>query len=298
MGTWIRFARGTSWAVKATETDGVNGRRWHAVASATSDRPVGPSAGYALGSVVTSLYLALAQLSVLAAAPPTSIGILWLPAGFALACVLVWGARRAGLGVISGAGIAAGWGAAGQGVAIALLLAVSAIAAIAIQSLAVGALLRRGGFRGANVTIPLDRTPAPTTPPPQAQLSGTITGWDALPAPAAGHVRVALATFAQDRELGSTANDITQPPDVGNIPASACVRSAAHPPASGAQQSASNTASWPHGKYTIAAARAVAPPRAPMVAGAGAPPHAAAVRSNNHGPGLRRMVVQRTSAAG
>lgn len=80
------------------------------------------------------------------------------------------------------------------------------------------------GADGANVTIPLDRTPAPTTPPPQAQLSGTITGWDALPAPAAGHVRVALATFAQDRELGSTANDVTQPPDVGNIPAAACVR--------------------------------------------------------------------------
>ncbi|HVV87934.1 MAG TPA: hypothetical protein VHE35_33065 [Kofleriaceae bacterium] len=80
------------------------------------------------------------------------------------------------------------------------------------------------GVDGANVTVPLDRTPTPDTPPPQAQLTGSITGWDGLAAPAAGHVRAALVTFAQDPELGSTANDITQPPAMNNIPAAACVR--------------------------------------------------------------------------
>ena len=88
------------------------------------------------------------------------------------------------------------------------------------------------GVDGANVTIPLTRTPTPSTPAASALLSGSITGWDALPAPAAGHARAALITFAQDPELGSTANDLTQPPPVANIPANACVRIAggASPP--------------------------------------------------------------------
>jgi hypothetical protein len=80
------------------------------------------------------------------------------------------------------------------------------------------------GVDGANVTVPLDRAPPPIVDTAQAQLAGTITGWDALPAPAAGHVRVALVTFSQDPKFGSTANDVTQPPPVGNIPTNACVR--------------------------------------------------------------------------
>ena len=81
------------------------------------------------------------------------------------------------------------------------------------------------GADGANVTIPLDVSPAPAPGrPPQAQLAGTIDGWDALPAPAAGHVRAALVTYAQDRDLGARGNDLPQPPAVGNVPAAACVR--------------------------------------------------------------------------
>jgi hypothetical protein len=80
------------------------------------------------------------------------------------------------------------------------------------------------GVDGANVTIPADRPTEATSRPPQAQLTGTITGWDALPAPPANHVRAALVTFTQDPELGSNANDIMQPPPVGNLPANACIR--------------------------------------------------------------------------
>jgi hypothetical protein len=37
-------------------------------------------------------------------------------------------------------------------------------------------------------------------------------------------VRAALVTFTQDPEIGSNANDIMQPPPVGNLPANACIR--------------------------------------------------------------------------
>ncbi len=80
------------------------------------------------------------------------------------------------------------------------------------------------GVDGANVTIPLAVTPTPTTQPAQAQLSGSITGWDALPAPAANHLRIALVSWSQDRELGARDNEITQPPPVAMVPAGACVR--------------------------------------------------------------------------
>ena len=80
------------------------------------------------------------------------------------------------------------------------------------------------GADGGNVTIPLTTTPTPTTTPPQAQLSGTITGWDALPPPPANHLRIALVTTSQDPEIGNAANEITQPPPVANVPANACVR--------------------------------------------------------------------------
>ncbi len=80
------------------------------------------------------------------------------------------------------------------------------------------------GADGANVTIPLDASPTVIAPPPQAELAGSITGWDALPAPLANHVRFALVTFAQDAVLGSKANDVMQLPPVNDLPAAACVR--------------------------------------------------------------------------
>ncbi len=80
------------------------------------------------------------------------------------------------------------------------------------------------GADGANVTMPLDASPAPLTRPPQAQLTGSITGWAALPAPDLQRTRVALILFAQDPVLGSKANDLAQPPAMNSVPAAACVR--------------------------------------------------------------------------
>lgn len=86
------------------------------------------------------------------------------------------------------------------------------------------------GADGANVTIPLDKSPTPLTRPPQAQLTGSITGWAALPRPDNNTIRIALVLFSQDPTLGSKANDINQPAAVNNVPAAACVRSAASNP--------------------------------------------------------------------
>lgn len=85
------------------------------------------------------------------------------------------------------------------------------------------------GVDGGNVTVPLARSPVDSTRPPQAQLTGTIDGWESWPSPAVNHSLVAIITYAQDRELGSRANQIQQPASMGPIPASACVRT--HGPA-------------------------------------------------------------------
>jgi hypothetical protein len=72
------------------------------------------------------------------------------------------------------------------------------------------------GVNGANVTIPL----ASTTPtdPPSATVSGTIEGWDTLPAPAMDHYRVALVLYTATNDLGDPANSIdtpgTPPPNI------------------------------------------------------------------------------------
>ena len=79
------------------------------------------------------------------------------------------------------------------------------------------------GVDGANVTVPIDHTPAPITPPGQALLSGTITGWSALPPPDPQHGRYAFISYSQDPTLGSRANDIMQPPSMG-LPAASCSR--------------------------------------------------------------------------
>ena len=73
------------------------------------------------------------------------------------------------------------------------------------------------GADGANVTIPLDRSPPDTSRRPQAQLTGSIMGWDALPQPEVNHARLALISFAQDPTFGSRANDINQPPPMGSL---------------------------------------------------------------------------------
>ncbi|MBK9035009.1 MAG: hypothetical protein IPL61_27725 [Myxococcales bacterium] len=87
------------------------------------------------------------------------------------------------------------------------------------------------GADGANVTANLDKTPTPTTPPPQAEISGTIVGWDAVPTPAADHLTAALVTYSQDRALGAADSDLPPPPSGGQVPSNVCVKSAlASPP--------------------------------------------------------------------
>ena len=80
------------------------------------------------------------------------------------------------------------------------------------------------GVDGANVTIPLTRTGQATGAPPQALLSGTVTGWASLPAPATGHLLAALVEASAARDLGDDQGTIEQPPPVNNLPANACVR--------------------------------------------------------------------------
>lgn len=87
------------------------------------------------------------------------------------------------------------------------------------------------GADGANVTANLDKTPTPTTAPPQAEISGTIVGWDAVPTPATDHLTAALVTYSQSRELGAADNDLQPPPSGGQIPSNVCIKSAlASPP--------------------------------------------------------------------
>jgi hypothetical protein len=80
------------------------------------------------------------------------------------------------------------------------------------------------GVDGGNVTIPLARSPADTARPPQAQLTGTIAGWDTLPSPDLNHTRIAIVSYSQDPVLGARGNDLRQPPPVGTLPAASCAR--------------------------------------------------------------------------
>jgi hypothetical protein len=87
------------------------------------------------------------------------------------------------------------------------------------------------GVDGANVTIAIR---AMTTPPVDtAVVTGTIAGWDALPAPAAGHQTLAIVGASASRTLGDAANDIPQEQRnvmVGVVPfpiaSNLCVRNA------------------------------------------------------------------------
>ncbi len=89
------------------------------------------------------------------------------------------------------------------------------------------------GANGVNLTVPLRAKTRPA--PASASVSGTIAGWDALPAPAANHQRLALIGYSQSRQLGDPANEIMQGTRSVNvmagavtlpinIPANACVR--------------------------------------------------------------------------
>ncbi len=68
------------------------------------------------------------------------------------------------------------------------------------------------GANGANMTIDLQRG-NPTVP--QATLTGSITGFAALPL-TTGHANVALVTYSQDDKAGDAANNLTTPNN-GNV---------------------------------------------------------------------------------
>jgi hypothetical protein len=89
------------------------------------------------------------------------------------------------------------------------------------------------GVNGVNLTMQVRGTPRPT--PDTAMVTGTIAGWDTMPAPATNHQTLALVATSQSPDLGDYANDIpqgTRTIDVlgglttTDIPANVCVRSA------------------------------------------------------------------------
>ncbi len=76
------------------------------------------------------------------------------------------------------------------------------------------------GANGANVTIPLD---PPTESIATASASGTIDGWDSLPAPDLGHYNLALVLYSFSDNIGGAENTLPQPMN-GDTPLNACVR--------------------------------------------------------------------------
>lgn len=88
------------------------------------------------------------------------------------------------------------------------------------------------GVDGANVTIAIRATALPVVE--TAVITGTIAGWDALAAPAAGHQTLALVGASASRTLGDAANDLPQGQrevSLGllgpvQIPSNLCVRNA------------------------------------------------------------------------
>jgi hypothetical protein len=89
------------------------------------------------------------------------------------------------------------------------------------------------GVDGANVTLSIRAFTRPSVP--SAMVSGTIAGWEALPAPAAGHSTLAVVAASQAPDLGDPGNSLTQPTRpvavagtaiTTAIPANACIRNA------------------------------------------------------------------------
>jgi hypothetical protein len=88
------------------------------------------------------------------------------------------------------------------------------------------------GVNGANLTIPIRSMARPAIE--TATATGTIAGWDDLPAPETGHQTLAIIGASQSPDLGDRANDLPQgmrDVTVGGvlttpIPANVCVRNA------------------------------------------------------------------------
>ena len=63
----------------------------------------------------------------------------------------------------------------------------------------------------------------------QAELAGSITGWESLPAPATDHFLAAIVSYTQGRELGADDNTLPPPPVAGPIAANVCARAGTGP---------------------------------------------------------------------
>jgi hypothetical protein len=72
------------------------------------------------------------------------------------------------------------------------------------------------GADGANITIPMTRATTTTEEPEQAELAGTIDGWDELPLPTGNLITVALVTYSQSARLGDDDGNNLPPPAVNS----------------------------------------------------------------------------------
>jgi hypothetical protein len=74
------------------------------------------------------------------------------------------------------------------------------------------------GVEGANVTLPLELARAL----PTARVTGTITGWNALPNPAFGHYTLAVVLYSFLDDPAALENSIEQPMN-GTTPLNTCI---------------------------------------------------------------------------
>ncbi len=88
------------------------------------------------------------------------------------------------------------------------------------------------GVDGANVTVPVTATGTTNTTVPQAELDGTIIGWDQLNPTAQNDALIAGIAYSQTSDIGAPENSIPQPAGpVQQIPGNACLKSTFGSPA-------------------------------------------------------------------
>ncbi|MCE9575816.1 MAG: hypothetical protein K8W52_21885 [Deltaproteobacteria bacterium] len=80
------------------------------------------------------------------------------------------------------------------------------------------------GVNGANVTIPVGVSGTTTPTIPQAELDGTIVGWDQLATPAQNHATAGLTTYTSTPDFGGDENSLAPPSVAGNVPANVCIK--------------------------------------------------------------------------
>lgn len=82
------------------------------------------------------------------------------------------------------------------------------------------------GVDSQNITMSLEPNGAATPSPAKAEVSGTITGWDTMPAPPAGHIYGAVIGYSQNPEIGADDNNLDPPANNSNV----CLRAPAPAP--------------------------------------------------------------------